>query len=180
MATQVNVQHSSQSDAWGTPRHILAAVRDVLGPIDFDPASSPAFNTNVQAATYFTEEQDALTTPWPNTGTIFCNPPGGKVGNASKTALFWELLMQHRQAQAFDQAIFLAFSLEALQTTQGSKQSIGDYCFCVPRKRLAFETPEGIPGKAPSHSNAIVYVAGRINHERLFYSRFSEFGCVID
>lgn len=177
----MNVQHSSRSDEWYTPVTILERVHKVLAYIDFDPASSYAANTRVQAKEFLTREEDGLNAEWSGR-TIFCNPPGGKIGNQSKTALFWDKLMRYREkSEEFDHAIFLAFSLEALQVTQHrSNLAIAQFPFCVPSERIRFDLPDGSTPTAPSHSNMIVYVPGKLNNTDLFYEVFSPLGCVLN
>ncbi len=59
---------------WHTPPRLLDRAREVLGGFDFDPASSAIANENVQAARYFTAEDDGLSQEWP-IGRIWMNPP---------------------------------------------------------------------------------------------------------
>lgn len=171
-----NIFHSSASQEWGTPLWVMNMIRDVLGPIDFDPASDNFFNVNVQAKTFYSE--DSLEKDW-LPGTIYLNSPGGKVGNRSQTFLFWEKLMHHRLNGTMPHAIFMAFSVEALQSTQGKGvPSIGEFPLCVPAKRIRFE---GHAGKnSPSHSNAIVYVPGTIDRTADFKDVFSQLGVILN
>lgn len=172
----MNIMLSSRSDEWGTPGHILDMVREVLGgPIDFDPASDEHFNETVKASVFLTKGQDALTTEWPATGNVFLNPPGGKRKNRSNTALFWERLIQHRDAFQFGHAVFMGFSLECLQTTQRSRSPILMFPFCVPSKRIRFVAKTGTFA-APSHSNVIVYVPCKTNNADKFRDVFSRIG----
>ena len=175
----MNVQHSSRTDAWGTPASILDRARNVLGRIDFDPASDWRFNERVRAERFYSSDQCGLANSWPVDCRVFCNPPGGKTKNQSNTALFWDRLMQYRAHGDLRQAIFLAFSLEALQTTQGSSVPMAAFSICIPRRRIAFETPEGVVGEAPSHSNAIAYVPGSEDRTADFVREFSSLGYVI-
>lgn len=159
----MNIQHSSRSDSWGTPEWLLDIVRSFLGGIDFDPASSAAFNDIVKAKHFMTSEDDALIEPWRFFigETIFLNPPGGKIGNFSKTALFWKQLLNY--GSRFSDAIFMGFSIECLQTTQNpiyECEPIGHFPLCIPSKRIAFNYENGLPGPQPSHSNVIVWVPG--------------------
>lgn len=173
----MNIQHSSASESWGGPDYILESVRLVLGGIDFDPASSAEFNKVVQATRFMTREDDALLNEWPidKNSSIYLNPPGGKIKNRSKTALFWQRLMEQ---QEFKHAIFMGFSLECLQTTQASSCPALAFPICVPRKRLAFTAEDGTPGKAPSHSNVIVYIPGEVDETQKFITEFSRYGYV--
>lgn len=175
----MNIQHSSRSDSWGTPVDILEKCRAVLGSIDFDPASSALFNHQVKATKFLTKKDDALKTLWDcGDKNIFLNPPGGKLGNKSMTGLFWRRLLEHRHL--FNHAIFLAFSLEALQTTQKyAELSCGCFPCCIPKQRIRFLRENGLEGPAPSHSNVIVYVPGKVDVTKGFEEVFSEEGTVL-
>jgi len=171
----VNIQHSSRTDEWYTPPNVVEMVHAVLGSVDLDPASSNRANLYLKAKTVLTHEDDALEVEWPvdDSQTIFCNPPGGKTKNKSNTALFWQRLHQHQ----FKDAIFLAFSLEALQTTQGKDvPPMMAYPFCVPSKRLRFRDANWDEGPAPSHSNCIVYVPRVVDRTHKFVEVFSHLG----
>lgn len=173
----MNIQHSSRSDAWYTPLEVVTAAQRVLGPIDLDPASDEFGNARVGARYFLTKEMDGLNTPW-IPGTIFLNPPGGKVRNRSQMELFWRRLMAHRDEGQLTHAVFVAFSLEAAQSTQRDGQGgIMRFPLCVPSKRLAFDSRTG-KGQAPSHSNAIVYVPGKLDRTAQFIAEFSWFGFV--
>jgi hypothetical protein len=50
---------SDQND-WRTPRKYLDAVREVMGAIDLDPASSKEANETVQAKKFYTEADNGL------------------------------------------------------------------------------------------------------------------------
>lgn len=70
------VMSSSQSVEWYTPAAIVASVREVLGPIELDPASCAVANTTVGAERFYTKELDGLLQPWQST-TLYLNPPYG-------------------------------------------------------------------------------------------------------
>jgi hypothetical protein len=173
-------QHSSKTDLWYTPIPIVEMARTVFGGrIDLDPASDAFGNTRVKATTYFDEERDGLTVPW--AGRIFCNPPGGKIGTGwhakSRMKLFWKQLMAARYAETLGDAIFLAFSVEALSTTQEEGEwSMCDFTICIPNKRIKFDGPDGVSQKQPTHANAIVYVPGNIDVSAHFVRTFSALG----
>lgn len=169
----MNTQHSSRSDSWGTPYYIMVRVRKVLGPIDFDPASSLYFNENVQAEHFFTEL--GLEREW-LPGAIYLNPPGGKIRNKSQAQLFWSKLMKHReQCPGFSHAIFMGFNIEQLQTTQRKGvHCIAEFPFCIPAERIKFLGN----GNAPTHSNVIVYVPGLLDKTQEFERVFSYLGAV--
>lgn len=174
----MNIQHSSRADDWMTPIWVIDKVKAVLGSIDLDPASSMVANLRIDAFRYLTEEDNGLTIPWG--GTVYCNPPGGKLGNQSKTVLFWQKLLRERDQGRIADAIFMCFSVEALQTTQNKGTlSIGDFMICIPAKRISFDDPTGQRGGAPSHSNCIAYVPGRLDRSARFRSVFQGVGVVL-
>lgn len=167
----MNVQHSSRTDRWFTPVYIIEMVKEVLGPIDLDPASEEEANEIIGAKKIYTE--NALAESWV-ADTVFLNPPGTKIGNQSQSALFWQKLVYHFDRGDIKEAIFMAFSAELLSTSQkyGTK-SLLDFTICVPRNRIRFVDTLH-PGKvAPSHSNVIVYLGA---HPEKFKNIFSKIG----
>jgi hypothetical protein len=56
-----------------TPADLVDAVRQVLGGIDLDPASSEAANRTVKAKSFFNASMNGLTKRWH--GRVFLNPP---------------------------------------------------------------------------------------------------------
>jgi hypothetical protein len=137
----MNALHLSKSNSWMTPADILASSRTVLDDIDLDPASSGPANLRVRANTFFDEGDDALRPGRIWFGSVFLNPPGGKRGKESLTGLFWQKLMEERDAGHVSHAIFLAFSLEALSMTQKYHvTTMLSFPLCVPQTRLRFLT----------------------------------------
>lgn len=192
----MNAQHLSLSDSWMTPDDVLERVRNTLGGIDLDPASSEAANERVKATTYFTEQDNGLllswtwfekeTSKWIKTGSVFCNPPGGKfpkghaLGGQGKTGLFWDKLMRERQAGHIKHAVFLFFSLEGLSNNQGyGSLSPTRFPVCIPKKRTRFLPPTGVKAGSPTHANAIVYVPGYLDETRKFWLEFQSLGDVM-
>lgn len=172
----MNIKHSSKSAEWFTPAPILNVVKRVLGSIDLDPASNELANKEVQASVIFTKETDGLLSDWPVGCSVFVNPPGSKINGKSNTVMFWQKLMAYQKAGKLRHAIFLAFSMEAMQTTQDKDcKAIMDFPLCVPSKRIAFVSPNG-DKDSPSHANCIVYVPGTVNKTELFINYFSQLG----
>lgn len=191
----MNAQHSSASNEHFTPRPIVDAAREVMGGIDLDPASCALANKVVRATRILTIDDDALGHPWTlaesdtagRPSRAFLNPPGGKVGNKSRAALFWQKLADEWHAGHVEQAVFVAFSLEFLQTGQRSTLSPLSLPFCVPSSRLKFWAPNAdgtdvVEGGQPTHANAIVYLPPRVGSRAAahrFRAAFSRFGDVV-
>src|SRR4051812_43763037 len=74
-AQRINLD-SGQTDYY-TPQNIIEAARSVMGSIELDPASSPAANSRIGAARYFTEEVNGLAQPWVSPS-LWMNHPYGK------------------------------------------------------------------------------------------------------
>lgn len=173
-----------------TPRPIVEAARDVLDGIDLDPATSFEANQRVMARYCLTQNGDALSpeTPWfppryldEGSIGIFLNPPGGKRGLDSIPVLFWQRLIAESRDERFRGAIFVAFSIEFLQTTQSAccEALPLRFPFCVPSRRIKFDPPEGVKATSPTHANAIIYIPGREDRTPLFRTTFGRFGAVV-
>ena len=142
-----NQQHSSVTNEHYTPKFIVEAARAAMGSIDLDPASCDIANTVVGAENYYTIDDDGLSKEW--LGNVFLNPPGGR-GSAKK---WWAKLMKER----WDKFIFVGFSIEILQTTQGLVcVQPYHYHLCFPSKRIAFLNENLEPQTSPTHANVII------------------------
>lgn len=75
-----HVNQSSYGVEFYTPPEILHAARAVLGAIDLDPASSTKANATVNAARFYTVDDDGLQQPW--AGRVWMNHPWGAKENA--------------------------------------------------------------------------------------------------
>jgi hypothetical protein len=157
-------------------------VREVLGDINLDPSSDAYGNSRVKADFYLDEVSDGLSSVWPENCTIFCNPPGGKVGNKSLAALFWAKLMEYYSQGKLRHAIYMGFSLEQLAVSQsyhGCKMA--DFPMVIPSQRIKFDAaPSAGIKMAPSHSNMIIYVPGMIDDTDKFFVVFSRLGACLN
>ena len=168
---RANARHSMGTPEWYTPRVYVEAARSVLGGIDLDPASCEEANVTIRASRIYTVEDDGIMQPW--LGRVFVNPPGGRDGaGKSLVPQFWRKFT----TESIDAGIWIGYSLEQLQTlqTHGGPHPM-DYSMCIPRKRIAFNSPGGDGKKQPSHANYIVY---RGMFTSLFLDVFSQFGRV--
>lgn len=172
-----NVKHSSGSVEWYTPGEYIIAARGVFGThIDLDPASCAAANECVDANRY--HAAGGLEADWSGASNVFLNPPGGKLRGKSLPMLFWQKLVGYADSRSIGEAIMICFSIEQLQTSQLNGRSMVEYPFCIPRRRIAFDSPDGKKSQ-PSHANAIIYVPGYLDHTEEFVDVFSQFGTTI-
>ncbi len=166
---------------WQTPADIVERARHVLGGIDLDPASDAEAQKTVRARRYITREENALAAGvnWAPDApvSIFLNPPGGR-GNVP--GRFWRRLLgiRARDVMGLKHAIFLAFSLEQLRTTQTGSSDMIHFPLCIPRKRIAFVAPNGGKKSAPRYANAVIYVPGTIDRREVFAETFGPLGAV--
>jgi hypothetical protein len=175
-----NYGHKNEPDAERyTPPEIVAAVKETLGQIDLDPATTTLVNeTFIRAKRYYTKETDGLNRENPWTGKVFINPPGGIKGQPNPQA-FWERLIIEYQAKKVTSGVFLAFNIEQLQQSQGWNHMIIMWPFCIPAKRLVFYREKSgriEPRDYPEFSSAIIYVGKSVKR---FTEAFKNIGAVI-
>lgn len=172
------VQLSSDSVEHYGPDYLGAMVRQVFGgPIDLDPASCAQANMLIQAERYYTQEDDGLTKPW--VGTVYLNPPGGRVrppGGGSlvnSAALWYATLVRRFEYGLVSQAIFMVFNLELVRYAQRYMVTQPlDYPYCLPQGRIDFWKPgkgSPVPQGQPGHPNAIVYMGPNVDAFRAVF-----------
>ncbi|HVZ89598.1 MAG TPA: hypothetical protein VHG72_21735 [Polyangia bacterium] len=156
-------QHRSATNEHYSPALIVEPARKLLGHFDLDPASCAKANRVIQAATFFSRKDDGLRQPW--FGRVFLNPPGGKlkrVGDRwvpvkagpgkSSMAVWWDYLVGKWKAGRVERAIFVAFTLEILRSSQACSMPVQAFPRCYPKERLRFG------GDQPTHGNVLVYL----------------------
>lgn len=167
LAKQAHVSHNSGENEWYTPPAILASARAVLVAIDLDPASCELANENVQAATYYTAEDDGLSRPW--FGKVWMNPPYAQ----PLIAQFCEKVAAEREAGNIDAAIVLVNN--GTETAWGQRLLTAAAAVCFPQSRIRFIDKEGNPSGAPLQGQMIVYLGGSAD---IFRAEFRKFGAV--
>jgi len=150
---------TSNSQEWYTPPRIIEAVRQVMGGIDLDPASSDEANKTVQAKHYFTIEMDGLKRDW-FAPTLFMNPPyGDTIGD-------WvDKLAREYAAKHFKQAI----TLLPARTDTAWLHKLSDFPRCFISGRLKFSGSEN----SATFPSVVIYL-GPEAHQ--FGVTFSELG----
>jgi ParB family chromosome partitioning protein len=160
--------HQSTSVEWRTPPQYLAAARALMGAIDLDPASCEEANRLVQAARFYTVEDDGLGCPW--SGRVWLNPPYGKRRNKSVQGLWATRLALEYAAGTVKEAVLLVNA----QTGEQWFQPLWQYPICFVGRRIRFIGQEG--KKGPTHGSALVYFGRR---PARFAEIFRPFGRVV-
>ena len=161
-------RHGAQNDERYTPAKYVAAVRDVLGTIDLDPASCDIAQRTVRARRYYTKEHDGLKQPWH--GAVFLNPPYYR---ALITAFIAKLLADFKAGRVTE-AILLTNSDTSTRWWHEAFGSCSAACFT--KSRIWFEhKSEGEPPK-PLFGSTFFHFGDRPHQ---FAKVFSRHGCII-
>jgi hypothetical protein len=159
-----------------TPPEIIAAVKEVLGQIDLDPATTPLVNkTFIRAKQFYTKETNGLNRENPWGGRVYINPPGGH----SQPRAFWERLIIEHTSGNVSAGIFLAFTMEHLMQSQHWNYMMLRQPFCIPEKRLTFYREKNgrlEPREYTEFSSVIVYVGKNVKR---FTNTFKDIGAVV-
>jgi phage N-6-adenine-methyltransferase len=152
---------------WYTPAEYVEAVRDVLGAIDLDPASSEAAQRTVRAARFFTKEDDGLAHPWP--GRVWVNPPYVQ----PLIMHFVAKLVEEVAARRTTEAILLTHNFTDNAWFHLAASACTAICFT--RGRIAFEHRDGYTA-APTQGQAFFYFGVRLG---AFWTRFAGIGTIM-
>jgi hypothetical protein len=163
--------YSSESNEWYTPGKYIAAVREALGDIDLDPASSAQANATVRAKDVFTQEDDGLARGW--FGRVFVNPPYGRTPeHRSLAAAFCNKAISEYDSGNVEACIILVNSLHS-QTWQAP---LYDYTVCFVDHRVHFVSADGEENENPTFQNVFVYLGRDVAK---FAAAFSGIGYVM-
>jgi hypothetical protein len=156
-------------DEWFTQAVHVAAVREVLGTIDLDPASCERANETVGAARYFTKDQDGLAQPWV-AGTLFLNPPYPRLASQ-----FVSRLRTCHASGDVGEAILLVHA----DTGSSWFEPLLDFPVCLVKGCIRYvdgtKSPDDKPDSARADS-AFVYFGP---NPEAFVRVFSRFGTVV-
>jgi len=152
---------------WYTPALYIDMARDVLGEFHLDPASSPKAQEVVQAANYFTAEDDGLTKAWH--GHVWLNPP---YAQPAITNFVMKLVTEFESGKV-DQAILLTHNYTDTEWFHAAAKACQSICF--PRGRIKFESPDGEKA-SPTQGQAFFYFGHNVEK---FAKTFGSIGVVL-
>lgn len=147
------------------PSDVIDLARQVIGAIDLDPAGDDAAQQWVQAATYYTPEQDGLTHPWLGRVWLYI-PMANKAGKWTKKAV-----AEFERSNLTEAIILVKPSLGSKWFQKLAQQ----FPVCFPHERIRFLDEQGTPQPKPQQSSAFLYLGP--NLER-FKQVFGAIGCI--
>ena len=159
-----HVGQNSGENEWYTPQPFIEAARLVMGAIDLDPASSDVANTVVNAAAYFTAQDDGLSQDW--YGRVWMNPPYAQ----PLVSQFCAKLRDEYDAGNVTGAIVLVNN--ATETAWFQRIIGAASAVCFPLARVKFWAPDRITS-APLQGQAVVYLG---DNPAAFIREFAAFG----
>ncbi|GFR51685.1 hypothetical protein Agub_g14128 [Astrephomene gubernaculifera] len=176
---------SPDSDYYVTPPHILAAVRRVFaGAIDLDPCSDPRANEAVQAARFFSAEEDGLAEENKWSGKVFINPPSGILDGQPAQARFLDRALREVGSGAASEVLLLLKA--AVGASWFGRVLDQPHCWLAEQKAAKKGTAGGAGGGGASGGGAagaevgksprgmvVVYLGRRVKE---FCDQFSELG----
>lgn len=154
------------SDEWYTPADYIESARAVMGDIDLDPATCAAAQQVIQAAAFFTKEDDGLTQPWH--GRVWLNPPY----SASLVQGFVDKLCREFDVGRTTEAIVL---VNNATDTAWFHSLLQRSPACVLRRRVPFWRP-GFNGGGARQGQVIFYMGHNVDR---FRSVFSQYGVIV-
>jgi len=147
-----------------------------MGHIDLDPASCSVANETVQAATYYSVEDDGLCQQWQ--GKVWLNPPysqehlpRGMHGTNVSVAARWinRLIHEYHQGHV-DEAILLVKA----DPKQRWFAPLWEFFICFATDRILFDRPN-LPPEKHQFGSAFAYLG---SNEDKFISVFQQFGTI--
>ena len=163
-ADKPHVSEASGENEWYTPLEYIKAVREVLGIIDCDPASSEKANHTVKAKTFFTIDDDGLSKKW--NGRVFMNPPYAQ----PLISQFSTAIVKKFKTGEIEEACILVNNATETAWFQCMAECSSSVCF--PKTRIRFLDPSGNPG-APLQGQAVIYFG---KSPEVFCRVFERFG----
>lgn len=143
-----HVAHNSGQNEWYTPAEWIGLARRVMGGIDCDPASCALANETVQAARFYSAQDDGRDKPWG--ARVWMNPPYAQ----PLIADFCEQMAARVESGEVVEAIVLVNN--GTETAWFQRLLSQASAVCLPKSRIRFFAPDGMQG-APLQGQAVVY-----------------------
>lgn len=159
-----HIMNNSGNNEWYTPKEYIEAAREVMGDIDYDPATSDMANKIVGAKRYDTIESNGLMSAWH--GRVWLNPPYA----ADLVSQFIGKLKAEVISKRVTEAIVLVNN--ATETIWFNMLIEIATAFIFPNTRVKFYLPDGKTG-TPLQGQAIIYIGA---NSELFMNVFKRFG----
>lgn len=165
---RAHVARRTGNTEWYTPPLILSLVRQSLGAIDLDPASSDKANELVCAGRYYTRKTDGLVRPW--AGRVYLNPPYAR----GVIDQFVGLLIEGVQTGAITAAVSLTNNATETQWFK----ALARHCsaMCLIEGRVRFYTEALLPARRPLQGQVACYFGPNVGG---FAEHFSQIGHVL-
>jgi phage N-6-adenine-methyltransferase len=148
---------------WYTPALHITAVKEVLGNIDLDPASSVAAQQTVQAKRFFTAADNGLEREW--SGSVWLNPPYAW----PLIEKFVDKLLDELGSGRVTSAILLTNNFT--DTVWFHRAEAIAACVCFTAGRIQFIDPDGNRA-APTQGQAFFYFGAQVARFKQVFSQF--------
>jgi hypothetical protein len=136
-----------------------------MGSIDIDPASNEIAQLTVKSKVFYTKETNGLNKKW--CGNAWLNPPY----SALLIKEFCDKLVLEKQIGNVSQ--FVTLTNNATETTWFNTIASVSSAFCLPRRRIKFLDPNGVPVGAPLQGQVLCYSGLNVKN---FIQEFSKYG----
>ena len=159
-----HVAHGDSDVELYTPATIIEAARAVMGGIDLDPASCAQAQGTVQAARYFTVEDDGSAQEW--SGKVWMNLPYAH-------CLVEKFVNKLLASSAVTQAVVLTNN--ATETQWGAALLQASAAVCFPTERVRFDRSDGPSTGVPLQGQMLVGMGSELDRNA-FTKRFGALG----
>lgn len=160
-----HVSQATGENEWYTPGEYVQLARQVMGGIDLDPASCELAQKTVDAAKFYSIEDDGLRHEW--CGRIWMNPPYSK----DLCVLFINKLLDEIDYGRVKQACVLVNNATETGWCQRLLEVAEAVCFVA--GRIRFVDKSGKPANSPLQGQLIAYYGSDAD---LFVSTFARVG----